>query len=57
MGRKESIYLKIKERMKEYDSDLEGAIRRSERITNDEMVRAIQCADDWEKLKGFGVII
>lgn len=52
----EQIYQRIKKCMDEYNTDFEGARRRSEEIMEDERKRAEQAGRDWKTLERFGLI-
>ncbi|MDE7197278.1 MAG: hypothetical protein K2O15_00180 [Lachnospiraceae bacterium] len=53
----DKIYLQFKRGMEEYDRDFEGALRRSDEIAKDEMLRAQENTKNWEILEGFGTIL
>lgn len=51
-----AVFLQLKERMDAYNSDFEGAIRRSAEIDEDDRMRAEQEIINWEILERFGMI-
>lgn len=50
------VFLQLKKRMDAYNSDFEGAIRRSAEIDEDDRMRAEQEIINWEILERFGMI-
>lgn len=50
------IFLQLKQRMDEYNSDFARAVQRSSEIDEDDRVRAEQEITNWEILERFGMI-
>ena len=56
LAREMDFFLQLKKRMDEYNSDFEGAVRRSAEIEEDDRIRAEQEIQNWEILERFGMI-
>lgn len=50
------VFLQLKKRMDEYNSDFERAVQRSAEIEEDDRMRAEQEINNWEILERFGMV-